>query len=76
MGAVGRLGRRPRGRGRPFVDKVGAGTFAGLTITANILVSLLIDQFGMFGIGHHAIGLWRIVGAVLMVGGITLIAIF
>jgi transporter family-2 protein len=32
-----------------FVGKVGAGAFAGLTITANILMSLAIDRFGMFG---------------------------
>ena len=32
-----------------FVGKVGAGAFAGLTITANILMSLVIDKYGMFG---------------------------
>src|ERR1700712_4995640 len=36
-----------------FVNKVGAGPFAGLTITANILMSLLIDQFGLFGMEQH-----------------------
>jgi transporter family-2 protein len=59
-----------------FVDKVGAGTFAGLTISANILMSLVIDQFGWFGVEQHALSLWRVVGAALMVGGIALIAIF
>lgn len=59
-----------------FVNKVGAGAFAGLTITANILMSLLIDQFGMFGMEVHALNTWRIVGGALMVGGIALIAIF
>jgi transporter family-2 protein len=59
-----------------FVDKVGAGAFAGLTITANILMSLLIDQFGMFGMEVHHLNIWRIVGGVLMVGGIALIATF
>ena len=32
-----------------FVGKVGAGTFGGLTITANILMSLIIDKYGLFG---------------------------
>ena len=59
-----------------FVNKVGAGAFAGLTITANILMSLAIDQFGMFGMEQHALNIWRVLGAVLMVGGIALIAIF
>ena len=36
-----------------FVGKVGAGAFAGLTITANILMSLVIDRFGLFGMAVH-----------------------
>jgi bacterial/archaeal transporter family-2 protein len=59
-----------------FVGKVGAGTFAGLTITANILMSLVIDRFGLFGMNMHPLGPWRIVGAGLMVGGIALISLF
>ncbi len=59
-----------------FVDKVGAGTFAGLTITANILMSLAIDQFGLFGVEQHSLGVGRSIGAGLMVAGIALIASF
>ncbi len=59
-----------------FVDKVGAGTFAGLTITANILMSLVIDQFGLFGVEQHSLGVGRSLGAGLMVAGIVLIAKF
>ncbi len=50
-----------------FVNKVGAGAFAGLTITANILMSLLIDQFGLFGMEVHHLNTWRIIGGALMV---------
>ena len=59
-----------------FVDKVGAGPFAGLTITANILMSLVIDQFGLFGMEQHSLNLWRILGGGLMTAGIILIAAF
>jgi transporter family-2 protein len=59
-----------------FVGKVGAGAFAGLTITANILVSLVIDKFGMFGMETHALSAGRMAGAVLMVAGIALISYF
>ena len=59
-----------------FVDKVGAGTYAGLTITANILMSLAVDNFGLFGMEVHSLNVWRALGGVLMVGGIALIAIF
>ena len=59
-----------------FVDRVGAASFAGLTITANILMSLAIDQFGWFGIEPHGLNVWRTLGAALMTAGIVLIALF
>lgn len=59
-----------------FVGTVGAGTFGGLTITANILMSLLIDKYGWFGMNVHDLTPGRIAGAVLMVAGIGLISKF
>lgn len=59
-----------------FVDRVGAGTFAGLTITANIGMSLVIDQFGLFGVAPHPLGAGRIIGAALMTAGIVCISRF
>ena len=59
-----------------FVDKVGAGPFAGLTITANLLMSLLVDHFGLFGMQVHQLNIWRALGGALMAGGIVLIAMF
>lgn len=59
-----------------FVGKVGAGAFAGLTITANILMSLAVDRFGMFGMDVHELSVGRIAGAGLMVVGIALISRF
>ncbi len=59
-----------------FVAKVGAGAFAGLTITANILMSLVIDRFGMFGMEVHDLTPGRIAGAALMIGGVALVSIY
>jgi transporter family-2 protein len=59
-----------------FVSKVGAGAFAGLTITANILMSLAVDHFGLFGMEVHVTNIWRVLGSLLMVGGIALVAMF
>lgn len=57
-----------------FVNRVGAGAFAGLLITANFLMSLVIDRFGWFGMDIHPISAGRLIGAGLMVAGIALIA--
>jgi bacterial/archaeal transporter family-2 protein len=59
-----------------FVDKVGAGLFAGLTISANIIMSLLIDNFGLFGMPVHALNLGRIIGGILLVAGVAAVAVF
>ncbi len=62
--------------GLMFVSTVGAGAFAGLTITANILMSLAIDRFGLFGMPVHELTLGRMAGAALMVAGIALVSRF
>jgi transporter family-2 protein len=58
------------------VNQVGAGALAGLTITANILMSLIIDKYGWFGMEVHPLSVGRMAGAALMVGGIALISRF
>lgn len=62
--------------GLMFVNKVGAGAFAGLTITANLLLSVLIDKFGWFGVEVHALSPGRLAGCALLVVGIVLISKF
>ena len=62
--------------GLMFVNKVGAGAFAGLTITANILMSLAIDNWGLLGMEQHPMNWPRAAGAALLVGGIALVAKF
>jgi transporter family-2 protein len=59
-----------------FVDKIGAGPFGGLTITANILMSLAVDHFGLFNMPVHHLNSGRALGGALMVAGIVLIARF
>jgi bacterial/archaeal transporter family-2 protein len=60
--------------GLTLVQKVGAGPFVGLTVTAALITSLVLDHYGWFHMPVHALNIWRIAGALLMVGGIALIA--
>jgi transporter family-2 protein len=59
-----------------FVNKIGAGAFAGLTISANLLMSVLIDKFGWFGTEVHELSPGRMAGCALMVIGVVLISKF
>lgn len=59
-----------------LIQKLGAGPVNGVTISANLIASLAIDHFALFGIAQHAMNPWRLAGAVLMIAGVTLIAKF
>ena len=48
----------------------------GITVTASLIASLLIDHFGWFRMDPHPLNLWRGIGAALLVGGVALIAKF
>jgi transporter family-2 protein len=56
-----------------FVDRVGAGPYAALTYSANLLTSLLIDHFGWLRVPVHPITPLRAIGAVVLVTGLVLI---
>lgn len=62
--------------GLTLVHKVGAGTFMSLTVTAALIMSLLIDHFGWLRVHPHPISAGRALGGVLMVCGVALITKF
>lgn len=53
---------------------VGAAAFTGLLVTAGVITSLVLDHFGWVGFQQHTASLPRIVGGLLMIGGVALIA--
>ena len=57
-----------------FAQRLGAGLFTGLTITAGIAASVALDHFGLLGFARHAAGPARLLGAALMVAGVILVA--
>jgi len=57
-------------------ESLGSALFIGLTVTASTLLSIALDHFGWLGFAQHAAGPGRIIGATLMVIGVTLIAAF
>lgn len=61
--------------GLTLVNKVGAGPYTALTVTAALITSLAIDQFGLFNMQVHAINAWRICGALLLIAGVGLIGL-
>lgn len=62
--------------GLMLAQKLGSGLFTGLTLTASLLTSVLLDQFGLLGMKQHTASPGRLVGCALLVGGVWLVARF
>jgi bacterial/archaeal transporter family-2 protein len=60
--------------GLTLVQKVGAGPFVGVTVTAALVMSLVVDHYGWFHIPVHGLNPSRVLGTLLMAGGVVLIA--
>lgn len=61
---------------RPIAAPVlGATTFTAITITAGVLASLVLDQFGWIGFEQHTATLGRVAGVVLMVVGVVMVSL-
>ena len=59
--------------GLTMVQKLGAGLFTSLSITASLVVSVLLDQFGLLGLKQHPLSVGRVVGCGLLVAGVWLV---
>ncbi len=57
-------------------EALGSALFMGLAVTAAIVMSLVLDHFGLAGFKEHPFGVGRAVGAALMIAGLGLIAWF
>ncbi len=60
--------------GLTLAQKMGSGTFTGLSLTASVLSSILLDQFGLLGFKPHPAHAFRLIGAGMMIGGLWLVA--
>lgn len=55
------------------IDVIGAGGVAALTVTGQLVASLAIDRFGLFGLDQISVGPERIVGVVFLFVGTVLV---
>lgn len=62
--------------GAIFAQRLGSGLFTGLSLTASLVTSVLLDQFGILGFRQHAASPARLAGCVLLVAGVWLVAHF
>jgi transporter family-2 protein len=53
-----------------LVPRIGVASSIGLIVTGQILCSVIIDQFGLFGVAIHKIDFARLLGVLLLVAGV------
>ncbi len=59
-----------------FAQRLGSGVFTGVSVTASLVMSVLLDNFGLVGFKVHPVSPLRILGCGLMIGGLWLAAKF
>jgi transporter family-2 protein len=60
--------------GLMLAQRLGSGAFTALSVTAAILMSVVLDQFGWAGFRQHAASPVRLVGCCFLVAGVWLVA--
>jgi transporter family-2 protein len=56
-----------------LVPRIGVGTAIGLIVTGQIICAVTIDHFGLFNVAVRSISAVRMVGMLLMIGGVYLV---
>lgn len=62
--------------GITLAQRLGSGLFTGISVTASLVTSVVIDHFGWIGFKTHPVSWPRAVGCVLMIAGLWLIGRF
>jgi bacterial/archaeal transporter family-2 protein len=59
-----------------LVPKLGAGTMMGFMITGQMIAGMVLDHYGLVGFELRPMSFWRVVGTLLLIGGVILIKRF
>ena len=56
-----------------LAPRLGVAVTIALTVTGQMIFSLVIDHYGLLGIPQHSINLWRVVGVAAIIGGVVML---
>lgn len=60
--------------GITLAQRLGAGVFTGLSVTAALATSIVLDHFALIGFRQHTASAARIAGCMLMIVGLWIVA--
>jgi bacterial/archaeal transporter family-2 protein len=59
-----------------LTPRLGAATTIGVVLTGQMVASIVIDHFGLLRLPVHEVSVPRLIGAVLIIAGVTLVQRF
>ncbi|MGA8028430.1 MAG: DMT family transporter [Bryobacteraceae bacterium] len=62
--------------GADFAQRLGSGVFTGISVTAALIMSLVLDNYGWMGFKLHPASWPRLLGCALMIAGLWMVSEF
>ncbi|WP_080060097.1 DMT family transporter [Spirosoma aerolatum] len=55
------------------VQKIGTANMVSLSVAGQLTAAIILDHYGLLGFAHHPANVWRLLGIILIVGGVLLV---
>lgn len=55
------------------IDRVGSANMTALIVGGQLIMAIILDHYGLLGFNVHQINFWRVLGSLLIVGGVYLV---
>ncbi len=55
------------------VSKIGPGNLLSLSVAGQLIAAVVLDHYGLLGFAPHAANTWRLLGVLLIIGGVILV---
>jgi transporter family-2 protein len=56
-------------------QKIGSGVYTVIIACSAVILSMVLDQFGLLGLHQHSLSLMRLLGGMLALSGIALVSL-
>lgn len=55
------------------ITKIGPGNLLSLSVAGQLIAAIVLDHYGLLGFAPHPANAWRLLGVLLIIGGVILV---
>ena len=55
------------------ITKIGPGNLLSLSVAGQLIAAIILDHYGLLGFAPHPANAWRLLGVLLIIGGVILV---